>query len=111
MAVSPRDTETLAQTFRILSDPTRVRIVSQLQDGEMNVSQLCNKLKAPQPTVSRHLAILRMGGLVTNRRQGKEIFYSIADLKKSDQAKALDRFIKKSSALRIGPLVLAVAKR
>ena len=73
MARQTRDIEALAQLCHILGDQTRLRILQALQDGERNVTSLCDELKLPQPTVSRHLAILRMAGLTNNRRAGKEV--------------------------------------
>ena len=49
----------------------------ELVEKEQNVSMLCKKLKSRQPTVSHHLGILRMGGVVDTKRSGKEIFYSV----------------------------------
>jgi DNA-binding transcriptional ArsR family regulator len=61
--------------MRVLSDPTRLRLLGLLQNGEMNVSTLCRRLELPQPTVSHHLGLLRSAGLVGNRRSGKQVFY------------------------------------
>ena len=98
----------LAQMFRILGDETRVRILIELQDGPRNVTELCKKLKAPQPTVSHHLSILRMGELVESRRSGKEIFYSISDLERHKYAKAFGTLLKQAAGIRLGRLVLAI---
>ena len=69
---------TLSQLFRVLSDQTRLRLVVTLQnDGEQHVTELCKRLRAPQPTVSHHLGLLRIHGLVRARRQGKLVFYSL----------------------------------
>ena len=109
MAKQDRQVETLAQVFRVLGDPTRLRIWMVLQEGELNVSQICKRLKAAQPTVSHHLGILRMSGLVTNRRNGKEIFYSLNSLDK-DKTKALSAMTNGSGTVRVGPVVFAAAK-
>ena len=69
----------VARTLRTLSDPTRLRLLGLLQDGEQNVTALRRKLGLPQPTVSHHLALLRSAGLVANRRDGKQVFYSLND--------------------------------
>jgi DNA-binding transcriptional ArsR family regulator len=69
----------LAQVFHLMGNESRLRILVTLQKGEVNVTHLCRGLGISQPTVSRHLAILRMGGLVQARRSGKEIFYSLGD--------------------------------
>lgn len=91
MAGQKRRTETLAQAFRILGDPTRLAILTVLGAGEMNVSQLCRKLRLNQPTVSRHLAILRMSAMTTARRHGKEIYYSVPAAKRRALKTVLQR--------------------
>jgi ArsR family transcriptional regulator len=77
MAKQNSQVESLATIFRVLGDQTRLRALLALQRGELNVTELCGALRVPQPTISRHLGILRMAGLVNNRRSGKEIFYSV----------------------------------
>lgn len=74
----------------------------------MNVSELCKLLKAPQPTVSHHLGILRMGDLVVPRRAGKEIFYTINNLQRHQYTRAMSALLKRAAVIRMGPLVLAV---
>ena len=69
--------EPLAGLFRLLSDVTRLRILSLLARGERNVSSLCEELKLPQPTVSHHLGLLRMRNILVNRRSGKQVFYGL----------------------------------
>jgi len=100
----------LAEMFRNLGEPTRLRLLMELQKGERNVTQLCKKLKAPQPTVSHHLGILRVGGLVANRRSGKEIFYSLSDLTRLATGRAMKAMLKRSAAIKIGPFVLGMKK-
>jgi len=65
-----------AQGFRLLSDPTRLGILAQLAKGPKNVTSLCKALGLKQPTVSRHLGLLRMGRLVNGVRQGKAVVYT-----------------------------------
>ncbi len=66
------------QTFRLLSDETRLRILfSLMEHGEMHVRGLCELLKRGQPTVSHQLAILRDAGLVDMRREGKFNYYRV----------------------------------
>lgn len=72
-----KDLEQLTATFRLLSDKTRLNILLLLSEGERNVSSLCEELKLPQPTVSHHLGLLRMGNVITNRRAGKQVFYGL----------------------------------
>lgn len=66
-----------AELMRLLADPTRLRVLSLLEDGEMNVSTLCRELDVAQPTVSHHLGLLREAGILLCRREGKQVFYSI----------------------------------
>ena len=77
MSSKRRHAEALARMFRVLGDRTRIALLMTLQEGEHNVTQMCKKLRIPQPTVSRHLGILRAAGLVKTRRDGKEIHYSL----------------------------------
>ena len=77
MAGRKQQIQALAQMFRILGDPSRLQIVITLGEGERNVTQLCRKLRMSQPTVSRHLGILKMSSMAEARRCGKEIHYSL----------------------------------
>jgi len=65
-----------AQGFGLLSDPTRLGILTQLARGPKNVTGLCKALGLRQPTVSHHLGLLQMGRLVVGTRQGKSVVYS-----------------------------------
>ena len=67
----------LCRVFRVLSDETRLKLLLALQGQERNVSELCKKLRLAQPTVSHHLGLLRIHGLVKNRRKGKLVYYSL----------------------------------
>jgi ArsR family transcriptional regulator len=67
----------LAQAFRLLSDETRLKIVFYLAKDEQNVGMLCKTLNLAQPTVSHHLGLLRMGRLILNRRNGKQVIYTL----------------------------------
>src|SRR5688572_13295509 len=75
--VNDRDLEQLTQIFRLLSDKTRLNILMLLSQGERNVTALCDQLRLPQPTVSHHLGLLRMNNVIGNRRDGKQIFYTL----------------------------------
>ena len=65
--------------FKAFADSTRLRILNLLLEGELCVCDLCEVLDIIQPTVSRHLGHLRRAGLVTDRRDGKWMHYSIAE--------------------------------
>ena len=62
-----------------LSDPTRIFILYALNESPLNVTELTNELNLPQPTISRHLKVLRERGLVFTERQGTVITYHLAD--------------------------------
>jgi ArsR family transcriptional regulator len=64
--------------FRAFADRTRLRILSLLRPGELCVCDLVRVLGAPQPKISRHLAYLRRAGLVTARKEGLWMHYSLA---------------------------------
>jgi ArsR family transcriptional regulator len=110
MPKAERSIPLLAQMFRLLGDQTRLRILVELQGGEVNVSELCRRLKAAQPTVSRHLGILRKGGLVRNRRNGKEIYYSLSEFGAYHYDRSLKSLLDHASAMRIGPIILGLTK-
>jgi ArsR family transcriptional regulator, arsenate/arsenite/antimonite-responsive transcriptional repressor len=63
--------------FRAFADETRLRLLNLLLDGETCVCHLCDVLKKPQPTVSRHLAYLRRAGLVNVRQEGRWKHYAV----------------------------------
>jgi DNA-binding transcriptional ArsR family regulator len=62
-----------------VSDPTRLQLVLLLTEGEMHVGGLCEQLSQSQPAVSHHLALLRHGGLIAPRRQGKNNYYALTE--------------------------------
>jgi ArsR family transcriptional regulator len=68
-----------AETFKTLSDPTRLRILTALADGATCVHELCATLGMSQPAVSHQLRLLRVQRLVRARRAGREVFYSLDD--------------------------------
>jgi DNA-binding transcriptional ArsR family regulator len=63
-----------------VSDPTRLRIILVLAEGERHVGALCEVVHQGQPATSHHLALLRHGGLIAPRRQGKHNFYALTEL-------------------------------
>jgi len=73
------DIEKLTALFKLLADPTRLGILMQLSSGEVNVSRLCEVLGLPQPSVSHHLGLLREANVISSRRDGKQVYYSISE--------------------------------
>ncbi|MFS2224846.1 metalloregulator ArsR/SmtB family transcription factor [Pantoea sp. B65] len=67
------------QLFKYLSDETRLNMVLLLRaTGELCVCDIAAALQLPQPKISRHLAMLREGGVLVDRRQGKWIYYQLS---------------------------------
>ncbi len=67
----------MVEVFRMLADTTRVQVLWALVDREMSVNELAEHVGKPAPSVSQHLAKLRMARLVRTRREGTTIFYSL----------------------------------
>ncbi len=79
---TPGDAALYARFFRVLSDPTRIRLLHLLLDAPgagRTVSELVTAIGAPQSRVSTHLGCLRWCGLVLASREGKQVYYRVAD--------------------------------
>lgn len=68
-----------AEALRLLSDPTRLNVLWALSQGETSVACLAELAGTSTTAVSQHLSKLRLAGLVTNRREGTFVIYSLAD--------------------------------
>lgn len=78
----PTDEETLyslAELFKVFGDPTRIRILHTLSKEELCVQDIADKLSMTQSAISHQLRILKQSALVKFRRDGKTIYYSLAD--------------------------------
>ena len=74
------EAQRLSELFRLLGDPTRVRLLYALAEvGELCVCDLAATVEAPETTVSHALRLLRSAGIVRNRRAGRMIYYSLDD--------------------------------
>jgi DNA-binding transcriptional ArsR family regulator len=69
-----------AESFRLLADPTRIKILWALLQGESSVACLAELVGAGSTAVSQHLAKLRLAGLVRGRREGNFVYYSAASV-------------------------------
>lgn len=74
-----------AKYLKALADPERLRIVQCLRDGPLPVSEISARLGSPLQNVSHHLKQLRIAGLVTGRRSGRQIIYAVAPRVVGDQ--------------------------
>lgn len=75
-----RDFVGAEKIIRALDSQLRMKILYLLRSGPCCVHELVGTLGSSQPLISQHLKVLRSAGLVTNERQGREIFYSLSDL-------------------------------
>ncbi len=71
--------ELIAERFRALAEPTRIKLLDRLRDGEATVQELTEVIGSTQQNVSKHLGVLRQSGIVRRRRAGNYVHYSIAD--------------------------------
>lgn len=69
----------IAERFRVLGEPMRLRILDTLRDGELTVGELTAALGAGQQNVSKHLGVLAQAGLVERRKDGTAVRCRIAD--------------------------------
>ena len=79
MELSPEALELVADRFRVLAEPLRLRLLQLLRDGEKNVTELTALLGTTQPNVSKHVRILQEAGLIGRRQVGNTIYCFVAD--------------------------------
>ena len=70
-------TDLVVEVFRMLADATRVQLLWALSGGELAVNDLAARVGKPAPSVSQHLAKLRMARLVRTRREGIQVYYRL----------------------------------
>lgn len=90
----------LVRLFAALADPTRLRLLNLMHGREVCVCYFVEILKQGQPKISRHLAYLRKAGVVSARREGKWMHYSIEPLTDARAAAVLDATLKSFEADR-----------
>lgn len=78
-ALRPVDVELLAETFRLLGDPTRLRVLVACLDRPRSVAQIATDVGASSSLVSHHLRLLRGARLVRGERDARQVFYQAAD--------------------------------
>ena len=69
----------IAQRFRVLAEPMRIKLLDRLRDGDATVGELQAALGASQQNISKHLGILHNAGMVTRTKDGNHARYSISD--------------------------------
>lgn len=78
-ALSEEALALVARRFAVLSEPMRLRLLHTLIDGELSVGELVTRTRGTQANVSRHLQTLAEAGLLARRKDGLQVFYSVAD--------------------------------
>lgn len=71
----------VSECLKVLSNPDRLKILCMLVEQELNVQEIESQTQIRQPTLSQQLTILRKHELVSTRREGKQIYYQLTDLK------------------------------
>ncbi len=71
--------ELIADRFRVLSEPTRIKLLDRLRDGEASVDALTGAVGTTKQNLSKHLGMLQRAGIVARRKEGNFAYYSIAD--------------------------------
>lgn len=80
-APAPRELlERIAERLKALAEPTRLSILHALEDGERSVTELTDAVVSSQANVSKHLGVMRKAGIVRSRREGMNVYYSVADM-------------------------------
>lgn len=79
MTLNPQEFENLAERFKLLSEPTRLQILSAICQGEYNVNDICQRTGLRQANVSKHLHLLKTAGVVACRRVGPCRYYRVID--------------------------------
>ena len=117
--LSPEALDQVAAYFQALSEPTRLRILNLLREGERNVGDLAQACGYTAANVSRHLAMLMQHGLVARQSRGTSAYYRIADesvyalcdLVCGNIARKLERAAPSTAAFAITPVRAGTAKK
>jgi DNA-binding transcriptional ArsR family regulator len=93
-----------ADIFQALAHPTRIAILERLGEGELSAGQLIEHLGVEQANASQHLAVLRAKNIVTTRREGNQIFYSLRDPMISEILEIMRRYFHSHLSEALGML-------
>lgn len=93
--------KTLRQLLKACADDTRLRIINALSDRELTVKSICALTKSTQPTVSKHLAKLRLLKIVSDRREGNLVYYCLNRDPDSPQRRIVSFIVSQFSDIEI----------
>ena len=103
--------EAVARLFRILAEPTRLRLLQELRAGERTVGELVRRLDLKQANASKQLGELHDAGLVARERDGNEVRYRIADAMVFDLCELVCGKLRRDAQRQIDALGPTVKKR
>ena len=89
------------QIIKCFTDDTRIRIVNLLEKEPLNVTELCEIIGASQSSVSKHLARLRLTGVVSDKRKGFNVYYTLTNPENLNHGKLIRCIIEGLSAVEI----------
>jgi DNA-binding transcriptional ArsR family regulator len=92
-----------AELFRVMAAPMRLRVINALCNGEMNVTELLERIETTQPNMSQHLSMLYRAGVLSKRREGALIYYRISDKKIVSICKAVCLHVADDSEIWTSP--------
>jgi ArsR family transcriptional regulator, arsenate/arsenite/antimonite-responsive transcriptional repressor len=95
---TPIDRARAARLFHALSDETRLRILERLRGGERCVCEMTDALDAAQSRLSFHLKVLKEAGLVTDRREGRWMYYAVEREALAEAAELMERLTSEPTA-------------
>lgn len=96
--------EMQAQLCHSLGHAIRLRIIHSLKNGPKSVNELASLLLTSQPTISRHLSVLRTTGLLTAQRKGTEVFYEITNAKVVEVCEMMRSILAEREAMQLNLL-------
>jgi ArsR family transcriptional regulator len=83
-----------ADVFQVLAHPTRIHIIECMRNGPISVGAIQDMVGSEPANISQHLAILRSKGLVVNRKEGNQVFYSLRDPLLTEVLDAMKKYFK-----------------
>ncbi|MBN1871621.1 MAG: winged helix-turn-helix transcriptional regulator [Candidatus Omnitrophica bacterium] len=89
------------QVVKSFADETRIRIISLLDKEPLNVTELCKIIGATQSSISKHLACLRLTGVVADKRKGLNVYYRLVESGNPDQRKLVNNIVKGLAAVEV----------
>lgn len=107
-ALHPDLADALADRFRVLSEPTRLRLLDQLRGGEKCVGDLVAAIGCSTANVSKHLALMADAGVLARRRAGLHTYYRVADAAVFDLCAAACDGLRRDADARVAALAPAV---